>query len=200
MSSKDTNAKCKICRRAGKKLFIRGDRCYSSKCAMNKRKFPPGQHGPQGFPRSSEYGRQLREKQALKNFYHLREKQFKNYFEKAKQKGTNTETWFLKFLEKRLDNVVYRAQFAKARLQARQLVSHGNILVNGRKTDIPSYQTQVGDTIELKDKKEIKELVKNRLDEKNKDQEIPKWIDVDQKKLQIKIIEDPSDEDLPQEF
>ncbi len=198
MSKKES--KCKICRRAGKKLFLKGDRCHSSKCAMNKRKFPPGQHGPKGFPRSSEYGRQLREKQALKNFYHLREKQFKNYFDKAKQKGKNTETWFLRLLEKRLDNVVYRAQFAKARLQARQLVSHGHVLVNGKKMDIPSHQVEVGDTIEVKDNKDIKQVVKDRLAEKDKDQQIPKWIDVNEKKLKIKIIEEPSEDDLPHEF
>ncbi|HKL17245.1 MAG TPA: 30S ribosomal protein S4 [Patescibacteria group bacterium] len=192
--------KCKICRRAGKKLFLRGERCYTSKCAMKKRNFPPGQHGTKGFPRSSEYGRQLREKQALNKFYHLREKQFKNYFEKAKQIGENTETWFLRFLEKRLDNVVFRAGFSKARLQARQLVSHGHVLVNGRKMDISSYQVEVGDTISIKDKKEIQQLVKDRLAERNKDQKLPKWIDVDKKKLEIKILQEPSEEDLPQEF
>lgn len=192
--------KCKICRRAGKKLFLRGDRCYTPKCAINKRRFPPGQHGTKGFPRSSEYGRQLREKQSLRNFYHLKEKQFKNYFEKAKEKGKNTETWFLRFLEKRLDNVIFKAGFSKARLQARQSVSHGHILVNGRKMDIPSYQVEVGDTISVKDKKEIKQLVKDRLAEKNEDQKVPKWIDVNKKRLKIKILQEPGEEDLPQEF
>src|SRR6056297_2492295 len=185
----EKNPKCKICRRAGKKLFLKGERCYTSKCAMNKRSFPPGQHGTKGFRRISEYGRQLREKQALKNFYHLREKPFKNYFKKAKQKGKNTETWFLRFLEKRLDNVLYRARFAKGRLQARQLVSHGHVLVNGKKMDISSYQVEIGDTIQIKDHGDIKKLVKDRLADKNKDIQVPKWIDVNEKKLEIKMIE-----------
>lgn len=193
--------RCKICRREGKKLFLKGERCYSPKCAVIKKKYPPGAHGQKGYPRLSEYGLQLREKQRLKRSYRVSEKQFKNYFILAKKSKGNTEIIFLSFLEKRLDNVIYRAGFADSRAQARQIISHGNILVNNHRLNIPSYQVKVGDTIQPKDKKPIITSIKERLTAKKGKQDfLPLWLNLDKKNLQIKILKEPSTEDLPQEF
>jgi len=191
---------CKICRREGKKLFLKGDRCNSQKCVLVKKKYPPGAHGPKGYGRISDYGRQLREKQKLRRSYYVSEKQFKNYFIKAKEKEGNTEENFLKFLEKRLDNVVYRAGFTSSRRQARQLISHGNILVNGRRVDVPSYQVTTGDSIQPKEKKAIIEKVKEKIGQVKDKDTLPAWTSLDKKKLEIKILKDPAPEDLPQTF
>jgi len=194
-------SKCKICRREGKKLFLKGERCYTTKCALVKRKYPPGFHGPKGYPRLSDYGRQLREKQRLKRSYDISEKQFKNYFEKAKSSIGNTEENFLILLEKRLDNVVYRMGFASSRRKAKQLISHGNILVNGRKLDIPSYQVSVGDEIQPKNKKNIIQQVQDNISQnKVKTEEMPSWLNLDTKNYQIKILKNPAPEDLLQDF
>lgn len=191
---------CKICRREGKKLFLKGERCDTAKCAVVKRKYPPGMHGPKGYPRLSDYGRQLREKQRLRRSYFISEKQFKNYFEKAKKITGNTEENFLRLLEKRLDNVVFRASFAESRKKARQLVTHGNVLVNGRRVDIPSYLVKVGDAVKLKEKKSIiKKAGEQVLQNKNRET-LPAWLNVDDKKLEIKVLKDPAPEDLPQEY
>jgi len=191
---------CKICRREGKKLFLKGDRCNSQKCVLIKKKYPPGAHGPKGYGRISDYGRQLREKQKLRRSYYVSEKQFKNYFEKAKKKEGNTEEMFLAFLEKRLDNVVYRAGFASSRRQARQLISHGNILVNGRRVDVPSYQVTIGDAIQPKEKKAVMEKVKEKIEQVRDKDTLPAWVSLDKKKLEIKILKNPAPEDLPQTF
>lgn len=195
--------RCKICRREGKKLFLKGERCYSTKCAVVKRKYPPGAHGQKGYPRLSEYGRQMREKQALKRTYCVSEKQFKNYYIFAKRGGGNTEISFLQFLEKRLDNVIYRAGLAASRPQARQLVSHGNILVNNRRLNIPSYQVKIGDTIQPKDKKAIVSALKQLLESgsgRDKQDLLPSWLNLDKKNLQVKVIKEPVSEDLAQGF
>jgi len=143
-----TGMNCRICRRETMKLYLKGDRCYSDKCAVERRNFPPGQHG-QGRGKFSDYGLQLREKQRIKRMYGLLEKQFKMYFKEAdRQKGV-TGTNFLVLLERRLDNTVYRLGFANSRDQARQLVRHKHILVNGKKVDIPSYLLRPGDTISV---------------------------------------------------
>lgn len=189
--------KCKLCRREGKKLFLKGQRCYSAKCAMNRAKYPPGIHGPKGYPRLSDYGSQLREKQQMKRFYGVSEKQFKNYFVESKKSKGNTEVAFLKFLEKRLDNVVYRAGFTDSRPQARQIISHGNILVNKRRLNIPSYQVKVGDTIQIKEKFQA---LKDRLALKKDRDILPSWLSLDKKDLQIKVLKDLETEDLPKEF
>lgn len=191
---------CKICRRENKKLFLKGDRCNSQKCVLNKKKYPPGAHGPKGYGRISDYGRQLREKQKLRRSYYVSEKQFKNYFAKAKQREGNTEEMFLAFLEKRLDNVVYRAGFTSSRRQARQLISHGNILVNGRRVDVPSYQVKTGDAIQPKAKKAITEKVKEKIEQVKDKDTLPTWVSLDKKKLEIKILKNPAPEDLPQTF
>ncbi len=148
------DAVCRLCRREGAKLFLKGDRCYKPSCAIEKRGTqPPGQHGPTARRRVLQgYGEQLREKQKVKRIYFVLEKQFRNYFDKAsRQKGITGEN-LLFLLERRLDNTVYRAGFSTSRRQARQLVNHGHIEVNGRKVDIPSFQVKVGDIITIKDK------------------------------------------------
>lgn len=147
------DAVCRLCRREGGKLFLKGDRCFKPSCAIEKRGTnPPGQHGAARRKMIQGYGEQLREKQKVKRMYFILEKQFRNYFEKAlRQKGVTGEN-LLFMLERRLDNVVYRSGFSTSRRQARQLVNHGHVEVNGRKVDIPSFQVKVGDTVTIKDK------------------------------------------------
>ncbi|MEO8649357.1 MAG: 30S ribosomal protein S4 [Acidobacteriota bacterium] len=147
------DAVCRLCRREGGKLFLKGDRCYKPSCAIEKRGTnPPGQHGAARRKMLAGYGQQLREKQKVKRIYFVLEKQFRNYFEKAlRQKGVTGEN-LLFMLERRLDNVVYRAGFSTSRRQGRQLVNHGHIHVNGRKVDIPSFQVKLGDVVTVKDK------------------------------------------------
>lgn len=192
------DAKCKICRRIGEKLFLKGRRCYTSKCPLVRRKYPPGMHGPKGYPRLSEYGLQLREKQKLKRVYGILEAQLKKYFNQAIRKKENVGEEFLKQLEKRLDNVLYRAGFFTSRGESRQAVNHGHFLVNKRKVNIPSYQVKIGDVLEVK-KEKMKEKIRENV-AFNKGKKIPSWIHVDNKNLTIKIIKEPEKEDLPQEF
>lgn len=182
-----TDANCRLCRREGQKLFLKGDRCYSTKCALEKRNFPPGQHG-QGRKKISEYGLQLREKQKTKRFYGLQETQFRNLFDKAARKKGITGENLLILLETRLDNVVFRLGFASSRKEARQLVTHGHFTVNGRKVDIPSYQVKAGDIIKVKEKsasspkfREIKDMTIT----------VPSWLTVDVDKLEGKVISIP---------
>ncbi|MBI5765830.1 30S ribosomal protein S4 [Candidatus Falkowbacteria bacterium] len=150
MSAITVNAQCKKCRRAGEKLFLKGERCYSPKCALVKRNFPPGMHGEKGFRKLTNYGQQLMEKQKAKRLYGLRERQFRNYFDKAFRKVGNTGELLFGLLEKRLDNTIFRLGLASSRAKARQLISHGHIMVNGKKVDIPSFQTKAGDIIGLR--------------------------------------------------
>lgn len=147
------DSKCKICRRAGEKLFLKGDRCFTPKCAVTRKPYPPGIHGTGKKRRGlSEYGMQLKEKQKLRNLYHLRENQFSAYVRNAmKAQKTDAGTKLLESLTLRLDNVVFEAGFAPSRSMARQLVSHGRVRINGRKTNVPSYTTQIGDVVSLKD-------------------------------------------------
>lgn len=157
-----TGSVCRLCRREGVKLYLKGDRCYSEKCAIDRRSYAPGQHG-QGRKKVSEYGTQLREKQKARRVYGVLEKQFRAYYEEAsRRKGITGET-LLQILESRLDNVVYRLGFGASRAEARQIVKHGHILVNGKRVDIPSYLTKVGDVISFADKSlespRVKELV-----------------------------------------
>jgi len=183
-----TDANCRLCRREGQKLFLKGDRCYGVKCAIEKRNFPPGQHG-QGRKKTSEYGLQLREKQKAKRFYGLLETQFRNTFDKAAAKKGIAGENLLIMLETRLDNVVFRLGFAASRKEARQLVVHGHFTVNGKKVDIPSYNVKAGDVIKVKEKsanspkfKEIKEMSIN----------VPAWMSVDVSKLEGTIVSMPT--------
>ena len=189
------NAKCKKCRRAGEKLFLKGDRCFGQKCAMIKRPYAPGVHGKNRRGRLSEYGRQLLEKQKIRYTYGLSEEQFKNYFKEiAHQKG-NKEELFIQKLEKRLDNVVYRLGWAKSRSLARQIVNHGHILVNGKKTDIPSYRVAKGEVIKFKKKTTKSPLVKD-LAESLKKHKVPQWLSLNVGKLEAEIKDEPKFEDF----
>ncbi|MCD6096742.1 30S ribosomal protein S4 [bacterium] len=200
--ARDLSPKCKQCRREGRKLFLKGERCYTSKCALTRRKYPPGFHGPKGYPRQSEYSLELRQKQQLRRFYGILEAQLKNYFEKAKKQQGDIGENLLCLLEERLDNVVWRAGFAISRREARQLVNHGNILVNERRVDIPSYQVKVGDLVKVKPKQRIVKKVKQNiekvlsLDERSK----VSWLSLDKDNLEVKVLSQPKPEDLPKDF
>src|SRR6201996_5730082 len=156
-----TGAVCRLCRRDGVKLFLKGSRCFSEKCAIDKRNFPPGQHGQARAKKIVGYGLQLREKQKAKRIYFTLEGQFRSYYEKASNKTGVTGELLLQQLERRLDALVYRAGFALSRRQARQLVRHGHVLVNGKKVNIPSFQVKVGDVIEIREKSKKIEILES---------------------------------------
>jgi small subunit ribosomal protein S4 len=196
---KNIDPKCKQCRRIGEKMFFKGDRCSSPKCAMVRRNYIPGFHGPKakGAPRRSDYGMQLIEKQKAKKQYLLNEKQFHLLFEKAVKKRGNTEELLLQFLELRLDNVIYRSGFAASRAEARQLVTHGHFSVNGRKVDIPSYKVKQGEVIKLKEKSKRSKKFAG-LEEKMKKVQIPGWLHVET--LSAKVLHEPAAKDLRVNF
>lgn len=194
---RNIDAKCKECRRAGQKLFLKGERCLGPKCAIIKRNYPPGFHGPKGKKRLSDYGSQLQEKQNAKRLYGLSEKQFRLTFEKASKKTGDAGKNFLRALEMRLDNTVYRLGWGGSRSQARQLVTHGHFTVNGRKTDIPSFAVKVGQIIKVKKNSQANRYFKNT-DEKLKKADRPSWVSFDLKDLSAKILHEPKDTDLPQ--
>lgn len=183
---KELSPKCKICRRAGEKLFLKGERCNTAKCAMVKRNYPPGFHGNKNRVRKTDYGLQLNEKQKARKQYRILEKQFRLTFDKALKKSGNTGDNFITLLEMRLDNVAYRMGFGESRNQARQLVSHGLLTVNGRTVTIASYLTKVGDVIEVKSNKKDAKVFKE-LAEKTKGKEVPGWLRLDVKKLSGKV-------------
>ncbi len=184
-----TGADCRLCRREGIKLFLKGDRCYSDKCGVERRPYPPGQAGKRR-PRDSEYRVQLREKQKTKRIYGLLEKQFRSYYELAnRQKGITGEN-LLRLLETRLDNVVYRLGFAKSRDEARQVVRHNHISVNGRKVNIPSYRVRPGDAVAIAEKSKDLLVIKTALISSEKI-EVPGWLEVDIEKLSGKVLSMP---------
>lgn len=190
-----TGAVCRQCRREGQKLFLKGERCYSSKCAIDRRSYAPGQHGQARNRKASEYGKQLRTKQMARRYYGVLEGQFRHYFEKAeKMQGMAGEN-LLRVLESRLDNVIYRLGLASSRAQARQLVTHGHFTVNGRKVNIPSYLTRVGEVVAVKDSSRQLGLIKE-LVEKNSGRAIPKWLDMNRETLEAKIVALPEREDI----
>jgi small subunit ribosomal protein S4 len=185
-----TGADCRLCRREGIKLFLKGDRCYSDKCAVEKRPYPPGMAGKKR-PRDSEYRVQLREKQRAKRMYGLLEKQFRGYYTIASaQKGITGEN-LLRLLESRLDNVVYRLGFAKSRDEARQVVRHGHITVNERRVNIPSYRVRPGEIVAVATKSKDLLVIKTALIASEKI-EVPGWLEVDIEKLQGKVLSLPS--------
>jgi small subunit ribosomal protein S4 len=167
-------AQCRLCRREGMKLYLKGDRCYSGKCAVDRKGYAPGMHR-QSRKKVSEYGTQLREKQKTRRIYGVLEKQFRNYFEKAeRQKGITGEN-LLRLLERRLDNVVYRLGLGSSRIEARQLVRHGHFAVNGRKVDIPSFLTRVGDVIEVREKSKESPRLKELMERAAEKPRLPGW-------------------------
>ncbi len=181
-----TEAVCRLCRREGQKLFLKGDRCYSGKCAIEKRAYAPGQHG-QSRKKLSEYGLQLREKQKAKRFYGVLEGQFAHYYELAEKKQGVTGENLLQILESRLDNVIYRLGFGLSRAEARQLVVHGHFLVNGKKVDIPSYLVKEGDVITIKETSRSLPKMKAII-EATEGKNIPEWLDLDRNILQGKVV------------
>lgn len=185
---------CRICRRENQKLFLKGDRCMTEKCAFERRPYPPGQHG-HGRIKFSEYALQLREKQKLKRTYGLLENQFHNYFVKAEQMKGVTGANLLQLLERRLDNVTYRSGFAGSRTQARVLVRHGHVLVNGKRVDIPSFQVKKGDVVSLSEKARKHVPVMAAI-ESSKSRELPNWVDVDRDQAKCVVKDLPSREDI----
>jgi small subunit ribosomal protein S4 len=180
--ARDTGASCRLCRRENLKLFLKGDRCYGEKCAFERRPYAPGQHGQRRGGKLSDYQLQLREKQKVKRIYGLLEKQFRRYYLLAeKQKGI-TGTNLLILLECRLDNTVYRMGFASSRTQARQLVRHNTVLVNGKKVNIPSYQVRVGDVIEVRENKRKIPVVLEAMETVAR-RGIPNWMEVEKEKF-----------------
>ena len=190
-----TGAVCRLCRRDGVKLFLKGSRCFSDKCAIDKRNFPPGQHGQARAKKIVGYGLQLREKQKAKRIYFTLEGQFRSYYEKASNRTGVTGELLLQQLERRLDNVAYRLGYAISRRQARQVVRHGHVQVNGRKVNIPSFQVKVGDTIEIREgskKMDILESSKNFA----AGMASPTWLQIDRDAFSGKVIGLPKREDI----
>ncbi len=192
--SRYKDEQCRICRREGQKLFLKGSRCYSDKCSVTRRNYAPGEHG-QGRKKLSEYGTQLREKQKTKAFYGVGEKQFRKYFEMAENKKGITGEVLLQILESRLDNVVYRAGFGVSRAQARQLVNHGHFDVNGIKTDIASYLVKPGDVISVRENKKDSKIIKENA-EINSNKPVPEWLEKNNEKLEAKVVRLASREDV----
>ncbi len=192
-----TGAVCRLCRREGMKLFLKGDRCYTDKCAINKRNYAPGQHG-QGRKKVSNYGLQLREKQKVKRIYGVLETQFRNLYEKAENMQGMSGENLLSLLERRLDNTVYRMGLASSRKEARQLVRHGHFILNGHKANIASMIVQVGDVISVKDKS--KASAKFKVLVENSTRVAPKWMDASIEKMEAKITSLPTREDIDLEI
>lgn len=189
-----TGASCKLCRREGKKLFLKGDRCLSDKCALSRRSTVPGQHGA-GRKNVKEYGLQLREKQTARRYYGVQEKQFKDYYVMADKKEGVTGENLLSLLERRFDNVVYRMGLASSRKEARQLVRHAHFTLNGKKADIPSIILKVGDVVALKEKSRSSEKLKGLIEDAATAVK-PKWLDVDLDAVSAKVIALPQRDDI----
>ena len=191
-------SKCRQCRREGEKLFIKGEKCFSAKCSMEKRPFPPGQHG-QRRTRLSDYAGQLREKQKMRRIYGILEGQFRLYYKEADRLRGSTGENLLKLLEGRLDNVTYRFGFGASRTEARQIVRHNAILINGKKVNIPSYQVQAGDVISVSEKAKDQLRIKGAVDMAVQ-RGIPEWLELDDKKLEGTYKTAPERSDLPAEI
>ena len=192
--SRYKDEQCRICRREGQKLFLKGSRCYSDKCSITRRNYAPGQNG-QKKSKISEYGTQLREKQKTKAFYGVGEKQFRRYFDMASTSKGKTGEVLLQILESRLDNVVYRLGFASSRAQARMLVTHGAFEVNGQKVDIPSYLVKAGDTVSVREIRKDNGAIKIAVEE-NGSRPVPAWLEKDNEKLSGKVIRLAAREDI----
>lgn len=190
-----TGAVCRLCRREGKKLFLKGERCYTSKCAFERRSYAPGQHG-QGRKKISEYGLQLRAKQQVRRYYGVLEKQFRLYYVMAtKMKEGKKGENLLAILESRLDNIVYRLGWASSRAEARQLVVHNHFSVNGQKVNVPSYLVKVGDVVSINEKSRNSAKIKVIL-EANGSRPVPKWLEANNEKFEAKKIAMPAREDI----
>ena len=189
-----TGAVCKLCRREGKKLFLKGERCYTGKCAFERRSYAPGQHG-QSRKKTSEYGMQLRAKQQARRYYGIQEGQFHKYFLMAERRQGMTGENLLKICESRLDNVAYLLGWASSRAEARQLTTHGYYLVNGKKVDIPSYLLKEGDVVSLRQKSLDSDKIKAVL-EANGSRPVPEWLDKDSENMTAKVVKMPDREQI----
>ena len=195
--ARNLDAKCRQCRREGEKLFLKGEKCYTDRCAIERRGYPPGQHGQKSGSRMSDYGKQLREKQKTRRIYGVLERQFrKTYFEAARSKGVTGER-LLQLLETRLDNVAYRMGFGISRSEARQVVRHNGILVNGKRVNIPSYEVRPGDVVEVAPKQKEQLRIKAAA-EAVASRGLPEWLEVDAKGLKGTIKALPQRAELPQ--
>ena len=190
-----TGAVCRLCRREGQKLFLKGERCYTGKCALDRRSYAPGQHGQARNKKASEYGKQLRTKQIARRYYGVLEGQFRHYFEMASKMEGQAGENLLSLLESRLDNVVYRLGFAASRAEARQLVSHGHFTVNGRKVNIPSYLVKPGMVVAIKEGSRSLEKIKAII-EANSARPVPQWLDLDRAKQEAKVMALAKREDI----
>lgn len=200
--SQDSNAKCRLCRRATEKLFLKGDRCASQKCAVARRNYAPGVHGNKGMKKKnvSEYGMQLAGKQKIKRTYGVTERQFKKHFEEGKGKHGLTGELLMARLEKRLDNVVYRIGLAASRTQARQLVVHGFVGVNGKKMDIPSFEVKAGDVVAVRAERKGKNYIKNIETLLAHKKDFPSWIQFNSDNLEGKIVGEPARDSIGMDF
>ncbi|HRU39780.1 MAG TPA: 30S ribosomal protein S4 [Candidatus Goldiibacteriota bacterium] len=194
--ARHTEALCRLCRREGMKLFLKGDRCVTEKCAFSRRPYIPGMHHEAQRKKISEYGRQLREKQKVKRIYGVLERQFRRYFEEANRRPGGTGENLLKILETRLDNVIHRSGFTTSRREARKLVAHGHARINGKKVDIPSYEVKAGDKISLSEKALNLESVKKSISEAFKKRTVPTWIEMNFEKREAAIKNAPARTDI----
>jgi small subunit ribosomal protein S4 len=190
-----TGPVCRLCRRERMKLFLKGDRCFKEKCAIERRGYPPGQHGQRRGRRTLGYGLQLREKQKVKRIYGVLEAQFRTYFKEADRKKGITGENLLVMLEKRLDNVVYSLGFAASRAQARQFVRHGHVLVDGKKTSIPSYQVRGGQTIAVREGSRANDFIRQSV-ETARGRGVPDWLELDAENMTGKVLRVPAREDI----
>ena len=190
--ARDTGPQCKQCRREGMKLFLKGERCMTDKCAVERRPYPPGEHG-RGRVRQSEYRHQLREKQKARRFYQLLEKQFRNYYKKASSQPGVTGDNLLRLLERRLDNVVVRLGFAASRRQSRQLITHRHFLVNGRRVNVPSYQVRPGDVISVREQSSARDLIGEATE---LTATVPAWLQADYDSLTANVLRLPEREEI----
>ena len=193
-----TGPVCKLCRREGQKLFLKGSKCTTPKCPLEKKAYPPGQHGTRRRFKQSEYGVQLREKQKVRRMYGLLETQFRNYFEKAENAKGITSEVLLQLLERRMDNVVYRLGFAPSRKTARQLVLHKHFTVNEKPVNIPSYVLKPGDTIQVKSKSKKLDIIHSSM-KKIRDGKLLPWLDLDKAGMKGTLLSNPSRADIPLE-
>ena len=192
--ARNTGPQCRLCRRERMALYLKGDRCYTDKCAIQRRNYPPGQHG-QGRGKISDYGLQLREKQKVKRMYGVLEKQFRSYFERAERLRGVTGTNLLVLLERRLDNVVYRLGFANSRAQARQMVLHNHVLVDGQRVNIPSYLVKVGQTVQVTEKSRSSALVRDALEAAAR-RGCPPWLELEKEEAKGRVSMFPTREDI----
>lgn len=194
--AKNLDPKCKQCRRAGEKLFLKGERCFSTKCALTKRSYPPGVHGSKGHPRLTDYGVHLREKQKLRRMYGVLERQLRKYFKEAAKSKGDTGLKLIEFLERRFDNVIYKLGLTTSRAQAKQFINHDLFLVNNKKMNIPSYRVKAGDVITIrKEKTKSKGVLAENIKNTNKKEEIS-WLTWDPKELKGQVVSIPKDKDL----